>query len=314
MTEPAAPAADDLRPRTVGEILDAAVALYRRRFGRLLLVATVLSIPTLAFAIAISAPQGESTRDYFGIVAEMFDHMSHRRVRTGADQMEFMDRMNRVSWRFQLYSILGGLLQAFARGVVGVAMACAAWEALHRRAIPGVGALVRRGLARAVPALGVHLLVFVVTALCSICIPVPIVAAALTAPACAVLAVETGPIERAVRDGLPRPIAFVLGPVVATFDAVARSCALGWHAGSVGRSTFLVTVCLLLLAFLDLFVASVLGVAFESFAVFWVVQHYVEVLLLPVVGLAFALWYADLRVRREALDLAPPAAAAAGLA
>ena len=40
----------DLRPRTVGELLDGSFFLYRRYFGRFLLVATVVSLPALILA------------------------------------------------------------------------------------------------------------------------------------------------------------------------------------------------------------------------------------------------------------------------
>ena len=42
---------------------------------------------------------------------------------------------------------------------------------------------------------------------------------------------------------------------------------------------------------------------FQSEALFFWLNHYCEVLFLPVVGISITLWYVDLRVRREAADL-----------
>ena len=54
------------------------------------------------------------------------------------------------------------------------------------------------------------------------------------------------------------------------------------------------------------FVSGVAGTVsgiFESGALFFWLNHYCEVVFLPIVGISVTLWYVDLRVRREAADL-----------
>ena len=55
----------DLRPRTVGELLDGSFFLYRRYFGRFLIVATAVSLPTLIVAGVTAEQSTEILRKAF---------------------------------------------------------------------------------------------------------------------------------------------------------------------------------------------------------------------------------------------------------
>lgn len=302
---------NELRARTVGEILDASFALYRRRFGTLLLVSTVMSLPTLVAAVVFAAPNARATGDYVSVVAEVFQDALHERVKTGDEAREFMERMNGAAVSVQLYALLGALFQALSRGAVCVAAAILTWDVLHGRPAPSAREILRRAIPRAAAGVGAQLVIAVILLMCSLCLPIPILVAAFLAPAAAVAAIERGPLELSVRAlRLPGPLVVVrwfLLAVAETFDAVTRSFSLGWHGLSVARSTFLVFVILTIVSFVTSFVSVTAAALTRSFGVLWVLQHYVEVVLLPVVGIAFALWYADLCVRREALDLLPEA-------
>lgn len=74
----------DLRPRGVGEILDAAAALYRARFGQLVRYAAVIVIPVQAFlAIVLLSAQPDSfSVGFTGSATPRFDTGSARLAAT----------------------------------------------------------------------------------------------------------------------------------------------------------------------------------------------------------------------------------------
>src|SRR5258706_8411057 len=68
----------ELRPRGIGEILDSAVALYRSRFRRLLLVAATVVVPVqfLSALVLLSAQPDRYTVTVAGTATPQFDASS----------------------------------------------------------------------------------------------------------------------------------------------------------------------------------------------------------------------------------------------
>src|SRR5579859_3788019 len=65
----------DLRPRGIGEILDSAVALYRARFTKLVIVAATIVVPVQVFSaiVMLSAEPKGFTLNVTGTVSPRYD-------------------------------------------------------------------------------------------------------------------------------------------------------------------------------------------------------------------------------------------------
>src|SRR5665213_2901056 len=68
----------ELRPRGIGEILDSAVALYRARFTRLVVVAAAVVVPVQALSaiVLLSAQPDHYSLSVTGAVTPQFDTSS----------------------------------------------------------------------------------------------------------------------------------------------------------------------------------------------------------------------------------------------
>jgi len=74
----------DLRPRGIGEILDAAAALYRSRFGRVVRYAAIIVVPVQAFLaiVLLSAQPDRFSVGFSGSATPQFDSNSARLAAT----------------------------------------------------------------------------------------------------------------------------------------------------------------------------------------------------------------------------------------
>jgi hypothetical protein len=298
--------ATDLRPRTIGELLDASFTVYRRAFVRLVLVATVVSVPSMLVATIWAGAAADAMRSYVAILEDMVRHPSQ-------DATKAVEAMFSAVGKILPISLLGNLLQAVSRGASAVAMALAASAAIRREPMPSARDMLRTALPRMPAAVLAQLFLdFAWSSLMCCCLVPGIVAFVLLVAAPAAIALEVGPSERALeaaaaRGGALRTFAWLLRPVVAAVDGLIRSATLCFTGAAIARGTVFTF-------FLFLFVSVFLGVVvFATSAAtgsdaswFWA-QHYAEVLFLPVLGLGRALWYFDLVARREGADLAPTA-------
>jgi len=294
----------DLRPRTVGELLDGSFFLYRRYFARFLLVATIVSLPALVMAGLTAKMSGDALRDYF---QSTYDSLRVDKPPTLGDAFSRFG----TSARFQVFMLLGALLQSLSRGASVAMMAVATAAAISGERMPRAREILRRGLPRAPGAILAYVSqatmgAAMVPLLC--CLPVMIVVTVLLTPVPALVMFERGPIELEIRrrapSGVPGTLVrALLLPPAQVIDATLRSFVLGWHAATIARGTAYV---FFVLTFVGVFVSGVAGTfagLFGSEALFFWLNHYCEVLFLPVVGISVTLWYVDLRVRREAADL-----------
>lgn len=299
----------------MGELLDASFHIYRRHFFRLLVAATVLSIPALVLSGLFASTAAKALQDY--------SHALLKQALKPPDPLEQIRLMLENLQRVSLVTFVEAFLQALSRGATGVAMALAAWSVVMRRPMPPAADLVRRTLPRLPAAvLGRFVVEQALLAPLCCCLPAYIIAyVLLVLPLPAIIALEQGDSEtrmRAWMKGRPGPVRAVVlvvaMPVGITIDACKRGMELGWHAATIGRGT---GYAFFVYMFVGIFVGGVTGVVAlvaanfgieADAALFWL-QHYAEVVVLPVSGLAVALWYLDLRVRREGLDLSVGAAA-----
>ena len=135
------PLGSDLRPRTVGELLDGSFFLYRRYFGRFLIVATIVSLPTLIVAGLTAEQSTEVLRDAF---ESAFENARHPET----DFMKAMSKQPAMDPKFQVMSLLATALQSLSRGAATAAMAVATAYAVRRETMPGAREIVRRALPR----------------------------------------------------------------------------------------------------------------------------------------------------------------------
>ncbi len=295
----------DLRPRTVGELLDGSFFFYRRYFGRFLLLATIVSLPTLVLAGVTAENAADVLRD---ALQSSLDSIRHPK----ADPLEVLGEQLALNLRAQTYGLIGTLLQAVSRGGAIAVMAVVTCAAVQRRPIPGV----RDALRRAAPRIPAAILAYASQAtlgiLLACCMPLGIVALVLVTPVPAIIMFEVGGTERAIRRMLPQgPLGLLLKalllPPAQVVDGTLRSILLSWHAATIARGTAYVFFVGLFVMFFVGAVTSAVAAALDSSAAWFWLNHYCEVLLLPIVGISVTLWYIDLRVRREAADLAKDA-------
>ena len=291
----------NFRPRTVGELLDGSFFFYRKHFGRFLLLATIVSLPTLIVAGVTAEAAADVLRDAFQTSLDSIVHPKQ-------DPIEALQEQLALNMRTQTYGLIATLLQALSRGGVIAVMAITTFAALEGRSVPGV----RETLRRALPRMPAAVLAYTCQAflgpflLC--CPPGGVVLLVLITPAPVLVMFEVGAVERGVRAMLPAGALGVLIKGVAlapaqVIDATFRSLILGWHAVTIVRGTSFVFFIGL---FVSLFVGAVTGAVtavLDSGAAWFWLNHYCEVLFLPIVGISVTLWYFDLRIRREAADL-----------
>ena len=99
----------DLRPRSVGELLDGSFFLYRRFFGRFLIVATAVSLPALIVA-GLTAEQ--STQ----ILREATDAWLENLRHPETDPLKAFANQPAMDPEFQLMSFVANVLQSLSRG------------------------------------------------------------------------------------------------------------------------------------------------------------------------------------------------------
>jgi hypothetical protein len=285
----------DLRPRTVGELLDAAFFVYRRQFARLVLVAFVVSVPALVLATLYAGEAAVATRELW-----------HRITETASrpDGMFGDERLMRAMDSFQPFALLSGVLQSGSRaaGVATIALAGAA--ALRRSAPPSALELFREALPRLPAAVLAQIVLDQLFGCLVLCPPIGIVFATLLCTTPVVIVLERGPLERAVRAGVPAAARWALLPFVTAMDGAVRSAQLAANGRTIARGTIFVFFLFTFVGVGDLAAAAAgMLLGRTEGAWFWA-NHYAETLLLPVIGLGLSFWYADLRVRREGLDFA----------
>ena len=286
----------DLRPRTVGELLDAAFFVYRRHFARLALVGILVSVPAVVLAACYSREAAAAVRDFTEKMTEA--------GKPGRDPFDALERMKNAYGSIVPTSLLALALQAASRAAAALAMTPVALAALRRETPPAVREIARGTWTR-LPAAFVLQLAFdlVWTAFSCCCPPIGLVLGVALAPTAAILALERGPMETSLRASVPALVAAPIAQFAACLDALARGMRLSFRAAVFGRGVVFFGV---LLSFVWIFAAAVTTpvtvLARESGHWFWV-QHCAEMLFLPVLGLARAFWYFDLLARREGADL-----------
>ncbi len=292
-----------LRPRTVGELLDGSFVLYRRHFGKLLLVATLVSLPALVVA-GVTAE--ESTAVLSNV---LYDTLESARRNQGNLLQHLRDSLQSAEGLERL-SVISALIQAVSRGGAAAAMAVVVGAVAAGQAPPGWWQILRRSLPRMHAAILAQAILGLLTGVFCCCLPLGILANVISMPFAAIAVLERGRVETRVTNaltgrGTPGWLASLLAAPAVLVDATARCFALSWHPMTIGRGTIYVGF---LMLFVSVFVSAVsvaLALLIDSVAAVYWVQHYAEVLFLPISGIGAALWYIDLRVRREALDLLP---------
>ncbi|MCE9637982.1 MAG: hypothetical protein K8T90_19960 [Planctomycetes bacterium] len=297
----------ELRPRTVGEILDASFHLYRQRFGPLLLASTILSIPTLAASVLLSDGAGAALGDYMTAAMRYMEASGSSGGKFSPAMTEALNGMMAQARDVQLYTILSSVFQSVSRAGGCLAGAMIAFAAVRHEPTPSGWTMVRGSLGKLATGSAIHLFAALVGAFCAICLPIPIFVGVLIAPACAALVAETGPREQAVTEWRVAPLRWLARPDAAGIDVAVRCFSLSMHGMTLVRGSFLVPVVLFFVTAIVTVLSVGAGFVAKSWGVWFVAQHYAEVLFLPVIGIAFALWYLDLRVRREGIDLAEDA-------
>jgi hypothetical protein len=291
----------DLKPRTVGEILDASFNVYRVQFARLALVGILVSVPAVVIAAIFSSDAAAALRAYTNLLQESA-------TRPSSDPTQQLRLMMEAMGKLVPISLLAFGLQALSRAAAAVAMALVANAAMRRElSIPAAG-LVRASLRFLAPAFLIELAFDMSVSQLSICCPpVGLWLALVLMPAPAILALERGPIAARLAASVPAFIRVPLWPFAACADALARSAALSWQGAILGRGLAFLTF---LLGFVMIFESAVTApfslLAPDSGHWYWV-QHCAEALLLPLLGLGRALWYFELITRREGADLAAAA-------
>jgi len=289
--------ARDLAPRTVGELLDASFFVYRRHFATLALVAVVVSVPTVVIAVLYSAAAAAAVRDSTQSILDAT--RAHPN-----DPWKLLSQVVDAYGMLLTPALVATLLQALSRAGVAAAMVPVASAAVRREPFPGFAEIARAAGPRVLPAFVLQIGFDVCWSTLSCCCP-PIglfVAVALT-PAAAIVVLERGPMETSLRANTPAVVAAVIAPFAACIDASVRGVALSWNASVFGRAVACFGVLLSLVWIFGAAVTTPITVlAPESGDWFWA-QHCAETLFLPALGLCRALWYFDLRARREGADL-----------
>lgn len=299
----------DLRPRTILEILDAAFALYRSRFPTLFLTCLVFAIPVIATTLAIAGEQGKAQAGAMDLMWATLERSGSRDPEAQRQAMENAQKMQDIATGEMLvFAAVESAMQAISRAGALVAMAFAVWRAATGRPPAGAGTLVREAAGRLLPVAMISVFVAVGTALSSalgalacIWLLLLLVFGALLAPCGAIAALERGPGETALRErgGLAK----LLLPFAILGHIRRRIFQLGMGGQTFARGAILVFLASSILSLVDGVAGGVAGLVSGSWAALLVAQQLADVFVIPFLGSACAIWYLDLRVRREGLDL-----------
>ncbi len=286
----------DLKPRTVGELLDASFCVYRRQFARLLLIAVIVSAPALVVSTVFADDAAAAARDWWSIITQS------SRSNHGDFGRAFEDSL-RAAGELQPFILLSSLLQSMGRAAGVVTMAAVAAAALRRERAAPIGTILRQAAPRLPAAVLAQMMLDYVLGICMTCPPVGFVLTILFSCTAVAIALEKGPMETSARQGLPAALRWAVLPFATAFDGLARSVRLNANGPSLGRGTLFLFFLLTFVGIANLS-AIALATVFVSASGGWFwAQHYAEALFLPAWGLGVTFWYTDLRVRREGLDL-----------
>ncbi len=299
----------DLRPRTILEILDAAFALYRSRFPTLFLTCLVFAIPVIATTFAIAGEHGRAQAGAMDLMWATLEQSGSRDPDAQRQAAENAQKMQDIATGEMLvFAAVESAMQAISRAGALVAMAFAVWRAATGRPPAGTATLVREAAGRLLPVAMLSVFVALGTALSSalgalacIWLMLLLVFGALLAPCGAIAALERGPGETALRErgGLRR----VLIPFAILGHIRRRIFQLGMAGQTFARGAILVFLASSILSVVDATAGIVAGLLSGSWAAMLVAQQLADVFVMPFLGAACAIWYLDLRVRREGLDL-----------
>jgi hypothetical protein len=291
----------DLKPRTVGEILDAAFYVYRAQFVRLALVSLIASLPALVVATILAGDAAAAARNWYTAITES------ARTNRGDFEAALKDSMN-AAYTLQPFAILSSVLQSIARATGVVTMCLVADAAVRRERAASVGAVLGAALPRLPAAIGVQIVADYFLGTClGCCPPLGIVLLVFLCCAGAAIALERGPIETAARASLPAALRWAALPFAAALDGVVRSVRLHLNGPTLARGSMFVFFLLSFVGIVNLGAAALATIFVSTSGGWFWAQHYSEALIGPVWGLSIALWFHDLRVRREGADLAMPA-------
>jgi hypothetical protein len=210
--------------------------------------------------------------------------------------------------KFQLMSFMATLLQSLSRGAATATMAVATAFAVSRETMPSASAIIRRAGPRIPAAVLAYAFQSMFTVLMVCCTPIGVVIMVLLTPIPAVIMFEQGAVEREARTLLPAGLlgtvlkAFLL-PIAQLIDGTLRSLTLSWHAATVARGSIYVFFVFLFVSFFSQAVSGSVAIVVEDGSIWFWMNHYAEVIFLPIVGISVTLWYIDLRIRREGADL-----------
>lgn len=286
----------DLKPRTVGELLDAAFCVYRRQFGRLLLIAVIVSAPALVVSTVFADAAAAAARDWWGMISQS-SRSNH------GDFGKALDDSMRAAGELQPFILLSGLLQSMERAAGVVTMAAVAAAATRRQRAAPVLKILREAAPRLPAAILVQSLLDYVLGMCMTCPPIGFVLTILFSCTTVAIALEVGPMETSARQGLPALVRWAVVPFATAFDGLARSVRLNANGPSLGRGTLYLFFLLTFVGIADVAAVSLATIFVSTSGGWFWAQHYAEALFLPAWGLGVAFWYVDLRVRREGLDL-----------
>ena len=278
-------------------MLDGSFFLYRRHFGRFLLVATVVSIPTL-LAAAFTASMAAD------LVREAMERIFEAASKPGDPLAQLKENLAAQASIMPL-SLMQSAFQAISRGGATAVMTVATVLAVNQRPMPVWTALLQRSAPRIGGAVVALLFQNLVLLSLAWCLPVFAVVAVVMAPMPVLVVLERGSAERALRArwDARRWLLLPVLPFAQALDSGVRAFVLSAHAPSLGRGTMFF---FFVYTFVTLFVSGGAVAAWSIFGsdvvLYWL-NYYLEVLFLPALGIATALWTLDLRARREGADL-----------
>lgn len=290
-----------IAPRTLGEILDASFQVYRKGFVRLLVASLIVNLPVIVTAAIFSGEAATAMASYMtGLEAGM-------RPNPQEPFRPLMDMMHAMGGMTPLI-LLTTVLNAVSRGGVACAMVPAAYAAVRREPMPSLRAMIRMAAPR-FPAVLVTQFIFDASwgLLACCCLPLGLWVSVVFAPAAAIVVLERGPLEVALRRALPGALAVLLSPFAAAMDAIVRGVRLSLNWSISARGSVVVFFLLTFVAVFDGAITTPLSLLDKHSGSWFWAQQAAEALFLPVFGLGRVLWYFDLLARREGADLEPAA-------
>lgn len=299
----------DLRPRTILEILDSAFALYRSRFPSLFLTCLVFAIPVLATTFAIAGEHGRAQSGAMDLMWSTLEQSGSRDPEARRQAAENAQKIQDIATgEILVFAAIESAMQAISRAGALVAMAFAVWRAATGRPPAGAATLVREAASRLAPVALIAVFISVGTALSGalgalacIWFLLLLVFGAILAPCGAIAALERGPGETSLRERGGLRCALI--PFAILGHVRRRIFQLGMAGQTFARGAILVFLATSILSIVDAIAGLVAGLLSGSWAAMLVAQQLADVFVIPFLGAACAIWYLDLRVRREGLDL-----------